>query len=788
MKKILLFLFTILLHTGALGFHIAGGDLTCKWISGNNFEVTLTLFRDCSNPNGADFDQEITLGIFHQDDNTLFDTLHLSLNSFSPLSYSGPGCVAPPQVCMQEGFYKKIVQLPNYPGGYYFVWERCCRNSTLVNIDLPDEVGMAFYATIPDPAIRNSSPVFTSPPLPYVCVGALFRIPFTAFDADGDSLSYAFTQPLAGGNTNNQAPNPFNPTGANEIPIAGPYAPIIWGNGYSLSDICGGPTPLVIDPITGLSEGTTDNIGMFAMAVTVYEYRNGVLIGTTRREIEITSIPCIGNDAPLLSSNVKNVNYEIFATDSLILNITANDPNGDTINLVHKGEIFANSSLLSIQPPYANTYDTSGIGNLNTTFSWFTDCNQSRSTPYVVTYEITDNGCPLPLTSVGKIYILVKPTPLVSRQNIQCLEKVSNDVIRIHKAPDSKINPKYFKYFTLYRSIDGGSFQAYKTFNDPTEILFYDSIATNNTSIDYCYQISGTNTCNIEGDLSDTVCSITNKQDQNNKINLVTVDNKNSIRIKWDDYPDGAYSTYFIERRENKADAIFETITELTNYSMYEWIDNFAETDKKSYCYRLSNKNFCGETGPLSDESCSILLEGSSEPFKHNLFWNKYINYTGNTLGYKIERSSKNEGIPLLDRLNAGPLDSISVDDDLPLAGGFFGYRVRATSLSTNGESYSNIIELFQDPILLLPNAFTPNQDGNNDVWGGPMAFVKEFSLVLFNRWGQKVFETNSPFQMWDGSFQGNPSPQGVYFYKFKYIGFTSNIPVEKTGTVTLIR
>lgn len=787
MKKILAFLFTFLLHTAAFGFHIAGGDLTCKWLSGNNFEITLTLFRDCSNPNGADFDEEITLGIFHQDDNSLFDTLHMSLNTYSSLSYSGPGCVAPPQVCMQEGIYQKIIQLPNYPAGYYFVWERCCRNNTLVNIDLPDATGMAFYATFPDPAIKNSSPVFTSPPLPYVCVGSLFRIPFTAFDADGDSLAYAFTAPLAGGNTNNQAPNPFNPLGANEIPIAGPYSPIIWGNGYSLSDICGGPSPLVIDPITGLSEGTTDNIGMFAMAVTVYEYRNGVLIGTTRREIEITSIPCIGNDAPLLSPNISNKNYEIFASDTLTLNINASDPNGDTISLIHKGEIFVNSPSISIQPPFAYTNDTTGIGNLSTTFTWFTDCNQSRSNPYIVTYEITDNGCPIPLTSVGRFTILVKPSPLVPRQNILCLEKLSNDIVRIHKAPDSTINIKHFKYFTLYRSINGGSFQSYKTFSDPSTILLYDSSATDNTTNDYCYLISGTNICNVEGELSDTICSITNKQDQTNYINLVTVDRKNAIRIKWSDYPDGVYGKYFIERKENVSDAAFETVAELSNYSAYEWTDFTVETDKKSYCYRISNKNFCDENGPRSDESCSILLEGSSEPFKNNLFWNKYVNYTGNTLGYKIERSSKSEGIPLLDRLSAGPMDSISVDDDLPLSGGFFGYRVRATG-NSNGESYSNIIELYQDPILHLPNAFTPNDDGNNDVWGGSMAFVKEFSLLLFNRWGQKVFETNSPFQMWDGSFQGTPSPQGVYFYKFKYLGFTSNIPVEKTGTVTLIR
>ena len=88
---------------------------------------------------------------------------------------------------------------------------------------------------------------------------------------------------------------------------------------------------------------------------------------------------------------------------------------------------------------------------------------------------------------------------------------------------------------------------------------------------------------------------------------------------------------------------------------------------------------------------------------------------------------------------------------------------------------------------LILPNAFTPNNDGVNDCfgirkWGN--VTIKEFSI--YNRWGQKVFDTRNPSECWNGTFHGEMQDSGGYVYVIKAVSFCGNI--TRTGTVMLIR
>lgn len=90
-------------------------------------------------------------------------------------------------------------------------------------------------------------------------------------------------------------------------------------------------------------------------------------------------------------------------------------------------------------------------------------------------------------------------------------------------------------------------------------------------------------------------------------------------------------------------------------------------------------------------------------------------------------------------------------------------------------------------PIFALPNAFTPNGDGKNDCfgiqkWGN--VTITEFSI--FNRWGEKVFQTKNPSQCWDGRFKGILQPSGGYTYVILANTFCGKI--RKTGYVLLIR
>ncbi len=89
---------------------------------------------------------------------------------------------------------------------------------------------------------------------------------------------------------------------------------------------------------------------------------------------------------------------------------------------------------------------------------------------------------------------------------------------------------------------------------------------------------------------------------------------------------------------------------------------------------------------------------------------------------------------------------------------------------------------------FFMPNAFTPNGDGNNDyirpVFSSSMG---DLVFIAFNRFGQKVFESVGQTKGWDGRIGGSPQPSGSYAYMIKYKN-TSGEPVLKKGTFMLIR
>ncbi len=89
---------------------------------------------------------------------------------------------------------------------------------------------------------------------------------------------------------------------------------------------------------------------------------------------------------------------------------------------------------------------------------------------------------------------------------------------------------------------------------------------------------------------------------------------------------------------------------------------------------------------------------------------------------------------------------------------------------------------------LYIPNAFSPNQDGTNDVFQVQGEEVSSLQLAIFNRWGQRVGQLNSPTDVWSGdNSQGEPLPPGVYPYQ-AYIQYESGYISRRGGTITLIR
>jgi gliding motility-associated-like protein len=93
---------------------------------------------------------------------------------------------------------------------------------------------------------------------------------------------------------------------------------------------------------------------------------------------------------------------------------------------------------------------------------------------------------------------------------------------------------------------------------------------------------------------------------------------------------------------------------------------------------------------------------------------------------------------------------------------------------------------------LYIPNSFTPDYDGINDVWlfkgSGFNNFV--FNTKIFNRWGELMFETNDPDQAWTGNYMdgGNFVPDGLYFYRIQVRDSRYEIGHIFEGHITVVR
>jgi gliding motility-associated-like protein len=122
----------------------------------------------------------------------------------------------------------------------------------------------------------------------------------------------------------------------------------------------------------------------------------------------------------------------------------------------------------------------------------------------------------------------------------------------------------------------------------------------------------------------------------------------------------------------------------------------------------------------------------------------------------------------------------------LLFAFGYFSLQLSAQDVvSGDNDEPANDVDL----IFFAPNAFTPNDDGTNDVFKiiGPQ--TRLFELVIWDRWGQEVFRTNNIDEVWTGNKLGGAHyvQDGIYLYRYKAsISLTEF--VEQQGKVLVTR
>lgn len=287
LKKYLLTLFIFFSFLGAKATHIVGGEIYYDCLGNNDYRITLKIYRDCYN-GLAPFDNPAMIGIYDISGNLLDSIRLIDPVITSVETQLNNVCFVPPgDVCVEEGVYDTIINLPQLTGGYVLVYQRCCRNQTILNLDNPGSVGSTYTISIPDPALAdcNSSPRYNNRPQIFLCNMDNVNYDHSASDPDGDSLVYLFCQPLDGGSQ--MTPMPWPPSGP-------PFDPVPFLAPYDFQNMMEASPGMVVDPQTGLLTGTPTLQGQWVGAVCVEEYRNGQLISTNRRDFQFNVIYCEG--------------------------------------------------------------------------------------------------------------------------------------------------------------------------------------------------------------------------------------------------------------------------------------------------------------------------------------------------------------------------------------------------------------------------------------------------------------------------------------------------------------
>lgn len=103
---------------------------------------------------------------------------------------------------------------------------------------------------------------------------------------------------------------------------------------------------------------------------------------------------------------------------------------------------------------------------------------------------------------------------------------------------------------------------------------------------------------------------------------------------------------------------------------------------------------------------------------------------------------------------------------------------------------YSNYVPVISDIVIFAPNTFTPDNDSYNEVWRVYMQGIDiyNFNLLIFNRWGQIVWESNDIDVPWDGTYNGQPVPEGTYVWKIRTKNPYDDNVYEYQGHLNILR
>lgn len=351
--------------------HAMGAEITYECISGNIYDITLSFYRDCA---GVTPQNSYTLTLY-SNSCSYTSTLIVSKEAGFPIDVS-PLCPAqlPFSECnggnlpgVEKWQYSGRLTLPFACRDWTFGFKENYRNNSITTLDKPGSTYLYVETVLNNLDVScNDSPTFSNIPTPFICLNQPYVYNHGAVDAQGDSLVYSLIPALHGQGIPVTYLNTYN--GTNPLPSS-PSVAIDMSNG----NVTMLPTSLAVG----------------VMAVRVAEYRNGVLIGSVTRDIQVTVLNC-SNQTPVIGS-ISNLtggvllgpqSIEVCANTPISFSIPGTDP-----DVAQNLTMSWNSGI-----PGAS-FSTSGSNPVVGAFSWTPSAVFSGSNTFVI--NLSDDGCPL---------------------------------------------------------------------------------------------------------------------------------------------------------------------------------------------------------------------------------------------------------------------------------------------------------------------------------------------------------------------------------------------------------
>ena len=735
--------------------HIVGGEMTYTCLGGGDYEFELFVYQDCSPNDPIPFEEDIRIAIYECDGTidcaTLIqhdvDPINASVTNFlttlisvEEIMPNDIECLIPSNIpCVTRGTYRfKLsdsgITLANSPNTYFIVYQRCCRNESILNIPDPTNQGNSFFVDISPFAqeICNNSPTFDNLPDLLTCQNFDIDYFHSATDIDGDSLVYFFDTPVHGGGTDEISldcdgtqPEPPCPPPFNRINFNAGFSSI---NPLGVSFTDNINTSVTIDSITGFISGIPSLAGLFVISAVVEEYRNGQLIGSIRRDFQQQVVRCERDITALITVDsitvcdegsvtfehastppefIESVLWEFDLLDGTIATATTDEIEvdfpvfGDYVGQLFvniDSEICADSATVNVSifpetiADFGFVFDTcdatvpvSFINNSSTqsggidSFSWdFGDGNSSTE---------------------------FMPTHLYTSAGIMDIELSATDENGCTATATEVIN--YFPVSEEFIPPPMGVDEC-----EPAEVNFN----------------------NLEGVLTD------------------------DFAINWN-FGDG------------------NTSTELAPTHIYEIPGNFGVT-----------LSVLSPSGCETEALFGNLIQVNPSPFADFIFTPEEItvaNPIANFIDQSLNAASWDWDFNGLDQsIEQNPVFTFP-DTGMQVISLVVTHQSGCTDTATA------IIDIVPSIELFVPNAFTPNGDGLNDIFF-PVGFLfgpLDYQFSIWNRWGEQVFSTTVFGEGWNGRTNnvGKPAPNGVYTYLIEFVDNRGENFTRK-GFATLVR